>query len=377
MRSKVNMLMVLFIGALLPLSTVLAGTSASGGGDVTLSPQIAAYNMLTVVSGVANYTASLVSAANESGFPVPFDEYHQAQALFKKASEQYSLAEYNASISSSKEALALYDDVIQKVYAGMTVQNTSPSSEVMVEAMSMSNRVSAYLDYTRELIEEARAMGVDTSGLARDWHALQETYNKLQRDMSSGNAAAIQLDIRSARRIMDRMQREVVAVNRAMGMAQAKDLMRSLMSQVKDQLMLTQQMMEMMNGSSENLSMLNKNFLALQAMYSQLEMMQGAGSNIRALELVENMSAMLERIVSRNMEVMGHAWRHGGPHGGGSNYTNQTGTSTPTQSNTTVPQNESNITGSNETVTNTTNTTNPGTNGPVVPSNHTMHGGRG
>ncbi|WP_258084514.1 hypothetical protein [Thermococcus thermotolerans] len=342
MKIGMKTLLVLFIGALIPLSTAAwaASVNATATNTTAVSNQtlpvnstnvtnttpvnmtnvtnttntsaIQAYNLLVILDKVANYTASLMAELNASNVTISnytLDLYSQAEAARAQAWELYNAGNYSESINASMNALYLYKEVIEELtdyyeeHKEKKMEEEHEYYETIMDAKEELQRASEYFPYVEKVIAEAKAEGLNVTYVMELYNETKAAYMVVAQDLASGNVTALKADLEYAEELMDKLEDAVEKLQEQIVSAKADEISQAFMEKLQEQMKLMQELMAMIQNSTINATYLQENLMELQTMYEQFNALVESGQYEEALDMLHDINEELKEIIEDTKEI--------------------------------------------------------------------------
>ncbi|NJD99399.1 hypothetical protein E3E26_06320 [Thermococcus sp. LS1] len=339
MKMSMKTLLVLFIGALIPLSTAAwaASVNATETTNVTApangtllvnatnmtnvtnttntSLQTAAYNLLIIVDNVANYTANMIADLNVSNVTLPnwtLEAYYQAETMRKEAWDLYYAGNYEGSINASMSALELYKEAVEELMDYYTdhqehqIEEQYEYYELIMEAKEELNRAAEYFPYVEKVIKEAQAEGLNVTAVVELYNQTKEAYLVVAQDIANtdGNITKLENDLDYAEELMDKLEDAVEELTEQIVDAKAEEISYAFMEKLQEQMKLMQELMAMLQNSTIiNATYLAEDFAELQMMYEQFTQLVESGQYEEALDMLHDINEELKDIVDETKEI--------------------------------------------------------------------------
>ena len=342
MKMSMKTLLVLFIGALIPLSTAAwaASVNATATNTTAVSNQtlpvnatnvtnttpvnmtnatnttnmsgVQAYNLLVILDKVANYTAGLIAELNASNVTISnytLDLYYQAEATRAQAWELYNAGNYSESINASMNALYLYKEVIEELtdyyeeHKEKKMEEEHDYYETIMDAKEELHRAAEYFPYVEKVIEEAKAEGLNVTYVMELYNETKAAYMVVAQDLASGNITALKADLEYAEELMDKLEDAVEELQEQIVTAKADEISQAFMEKLQEQMKLMQELMAMLQNSTINATYLQENLMELQTMYEQFNALVESGQYEEALDMLHDINEELKEIMEDTKEI--------------------------------------------------------------------------
>lgn len=339
MKMSMKTLLVLFIGALIPLSTAAwaASVNATETTNVTTPAngtlpvnatnmtnvtnttntglQTAAYNLLIIVDNVANYTANMIADLNVSNITLPkwtLEAYYQAETMRKEAWDLYYAGNYEGSINASMSALELYKEAVEELMDYYTdhqehqIEEQYEYYELITEAKEELNRAAEYFPYVEKVIEEAQAEGLNVTAVIELYNRTKKAYLVVAQDIANtdGNITKLENDLDYAEELMDKLEDAVEELTEQIVDAKAEEISYAFMEKLQEHMKLMQESLAMLQNSTiVNATYLEEDFAELQMMYEQFTQLVESGQYEEALDMLHDINEELKDIVEETKEI--------------------------------------------------------------------------
>ena len=337
MKMNMKTLLVLFIGALIPLSTAAwaasvnaTATNTTAVSNQTLpvnatpanmtnvtnttntSLQTSAYNLLVILDKVANYSAGLIAELNASNVTISnytLDLYYQAEATRAQAWELYNAGNYSESINASMNALYLYKEVIEELtdyyeeHKEKKMEEEHDYYETIMDAKEELHRAAEYFPYVEKVIEEAKAEGLNVTYVMELYNETKAAYMVVAQDLAGGNITALKADLEYAEELMDRLEDAVEELQEQIVTAKADEISQAFMEKLQEQMRLMQELMAMLQNSTINATYLQEDLMELQTMYEQFNALVESGQYEEALDMLHDINEELKDVVEEMKEI--------------------------------------------------------------------------
>ncbi len=342
MKMSMKTLLVLFIGALIPLSTAAwaASVNATATNTTAVSNQtlpvnatnvtnttpvnmtnatnttnmsgVQAYNLLVILDKVANYTAGLIAELNASNVTISnytLDLYYQAEATRAQAWELYNAGNYSESINASMNALYLYKEVIEELtdyyeeHKEKKMEEEHDYYETIMDAKEELHRAAEYFPYVEKVIEEAKAEGLNVTYVMELYNETKAAYMVVAQDLAGGNITALKADLEYAEELMDKLEDAVEELQEQIVTAKADEISQAFMEKLQEQMKLMQELMAMLQNSTINATYLQENLMELQTMYEQFNALVESGQYEEALDMLHDINEELKEIMEDTKEI--------------------------------------------------------------------------
>lgn len=301
-------------------NTTTSGTAMAVNATFNVTLQEGAYYMLTLLDGVANYTADLMgnmsTIDNETS-----SLYAEAENLRQSAWAAYDMANYSAAITIAMNAMETYELVIERAMPANTAGSPGMNQgmggmgngqEALYWAKIELQRAREYLAYVSRIIDEATKLGIDTSEISALYSQTVEAYNRVEADIENGDVSSLRDDMRRAESL--RMQLEMAVESgpvRAILMASADNIAQTFMKKIEAELNKTAKLMEIISNLTANgtgtgmMNMLQMRQMEIQRMLEMVKSAVQAGQYERALYMIREINEELsEAITEINMAAM-------------------------------------------------------------------------
>ncbi|WP_297091244.1 hypothetical protein [Thermococcus sp.] len=342
MKMSMKTLLVLFIGALIPLSTAAwaASVNATATNTTAVSNQtlpvnatnvtnttpvnmtnatnttnmsgVQAYNLLVILDKVANYTAGLIAELNASNVTISnytLDLYYRAEATRAQAWELYNAGNYSESINASMNALYLYKEVIEELtdyyeeHKEKKMEEEHDYYETIMDAKEELHRAAEYFPYVEKVIEEAKAEGLNVTYVMELYNETKAAYMVVAQDLASGNITALKADLEYAEELMDKLEDAVEELQEQIVTAKADEISQAFMEKLQEQMKLMQELMAMLGNSTINATYLQENLMELQTMYEGFNALVESGQYEEALDMLHDINEELKEIMEDTKEI--------------------------------------------------------------------------
>ncbi|WP_193432408.1 hypothetical protein [Thermococcus sp. 5-4] len=337
MKMSMKTLLVIFIGALLPLSTAAWAASVNGTAtnttvvdnqtipasnatpvDVTNITNetnisaIQAYNLLVIVDKVANYTACLIAELNESNVTISnytLDLYSRAEEMRARAWELYNAGNYSDSINASMEALCLYREVIEDIidhygeHEEKKMEEEHEYYETIMEAREELHRAEEYFPYVEKVIAEAKAEGLNVTSVMELYNETKAAYMVVAQDLDSGNVTSLRSDLEYAEELMDKLEDAVEELSERIVFARAEEISRTFMEKLQRQMELMEKLITPFENMTMNATGIEEEFLEFQTMYEQFNLLVESAQYDEALEMIQVLNEELFEMMEITMEL--------------------------------------------------------------------------
>ncbi|NJE31053.1 hypothetical protein E3E38_08355 [Thermococcus sp. 18S1] len=343
MKMSMKTLLVLFIGALIPLSTAAwaasvnaTATNTTAVSNQTLpvnatnvtnttpvnmtnvtnttntSLQTSAYNLLVILDKVANYTAGLIAELNASNITISnytLDLYSQAEATRAQAWELYNAGNYSESINASMNALYLYKEVIEELtdyyeeHKEKKMEEEHEYYETIMDAKEELHRAAEYFPYVEKVIAEAQSEGLNVTYVVELYNETKAAYMVVAQDLASGNITALNVDLEYAEELMDKLEDAVEDLSEGIVDAKADEISHAFMEKLQEQMRLMEKLMAMLGNSTINATYLQENLVELQTMYGEFNALVESGQYEEALDMLHDINEELKEIIEDTKEI--------------------------------------------------------------------------
>ena len=342
MKMSMKTLLVLFIGALIPLSTAAwaASVNATATNTTAVSNQtlpvnatnvtnttpvsmtnatnttnmsgVQAYNLLVILDKVANYTAGLIAELNASNVTISnytLDLYYRAEATRAQAWELYNAGNYSESINASMNALYLYKEVIEELtdyyeeHKEKKMEEEHDYYETIMDAKEELHRAAEYFPYVEKVIEEAKAEGLNVTYVMELYNETKAAYMVVAQDLAGGNITALKADLEYAEELKDKLEDAVEELQEQIVTAKADEISQAFMEKLQEQMKLMQELMAMLQNSTINATYLQENLMELQTMYEQFNALVESGQYEEALDMLHDINEELKEIMEDTKEI--------------------------------------------------------------------------
>ncbi len=342
MKMSMKTLLVLFIGALIPLSTAAWAASVNATAtnttetvnqtlpvnatnvtnttpvnmtnttNTTNMSGVQAYNLLVILDKVANYTASLMAELNASNVTISnytLDLYSQAEAARARAWELYNAGNYSESINASMNALYLYKEVIEELteyyeeHKEKEMEEEHEYYETIMDAREELHRAAEYFPYVEKVIEEAKVEGLNVTYVMELYNETKAAYMVVAQDLAGGNITALKADLEYAEELMDRLEDAVEELQEQIVTAKADEISQAFMEKLQEQMRLMQKLMAMLGNSTINATYLQENLMELQTMYEGFNALVESGQYEEALDMLHDINEELKDIIEDTKEI--------------------------------------------------------------------------
>ncbi len=342
MKMSMKTLLVLFIGALIPLSTAAwaASVNATATNTTAVSNQtlpvnatnvtnttpvsmtnatnttnmsgVQAYNLLVILDKVANYTAGLIAELNASNVTISnytLDLYYRAEATRAQAWELYNAGNYSESINASMNALYLYKEVIEELtdyyeeHKEKKMEEEHDYYETIMDAKEELHRAAEYFPYVEKVIEEAKAEGLNVTYVMELYNETKAAYMVVAQDLAGGNITALKADLEYAEELTDKLEDAVEELQEQIVTAKADEISQAFMEKLQEQMKLMQELMAMLQNSTINATYLQENLMELQTMYEQFNALVESGQYEEALDMLHDINEELKEIMEDTKEI--------------------------------------------------------------------------
>ncbi|WP_048148073.1 HsdR family type I site-specific deoxyribonuclease [Palaeococcus ferrophilus] len=332
MRGNLRILIVLFMGALIPLST--AAWAASINATETSTPEVAnqtlssstsnittnetnttitmAYNMLVIVDNVANYTTGLMADLRANNSTIPnetLELYIQAEELRAQAWELYNAANYSESINASMSALYLYKEVVEelteyyKEHGESKMESEEEYYGLALDAKEELQRSAEYFPYAERVIEEGRSEGIDVTPVEELYNATKAAYTVVAQDIANGNLTALEGDLEYAKELKDKLEDAIEELSEQIVDARAEEISQTFVEKLQGQMVLMQELISTLQNSTVNSTDLQENLEELQAMYEEFNALVEEGQYEEALDMLHDINDELKDIIEETREI--------------------------------------------------------------------------
>lgn len=329
-------LLVLFIGALIPLSTAWAATNTTAVSNVLVvnatnvtnttpvnmtnvtntttknTSAVQAYNLLLILDKVANYTAGLMAELNASNVTISnytLDLYSQAETARAQAWELYNTGNYSESINASMNALYLYKEAIEELtdyyeeHKEKKMEEQYEYYELIMDAKEELQRAREYFPYVEKVIAEAKAEGLNVTYVMELYNETKAAYMVVAQDLASGNVTALKADLEYAEELMDKLEDAVEELQEQIVSAKADEISQAFMEKLQEQMKLMNELLAMLQNSTINATYLQENLMELQTMYEQFNALVESGQYEEALDMLHDINEELKEIIEDTKEI--------------------------------------------------------------------------
>ncbi|NJE06139.1 hypothetical protein E3E36_08300 [Thermococcus sp. M36] len=289
-------------------------TNSTNTTNTTL--QTMAYNILVIVDRAANYTEGLMDELNTSDITIPNETlslYLGAEELRARAWELYNSGNYSESINASMSALYLYKEVVEELtdyYEGHNEKKAEDKDEyheLVLDAKEELHRAAEYFPYVEKVLDEARSEGLNVTQVEELYNATKEAYKVVAQDIANGNFTALKSDLEYAEELMDRLEDAVEKLQEQIVTAKADEISQAFMEKLQEQMRLMQELMAMLQDSTMNATYLTEDLVGdlseLQAMYEQFNALVESGQYEEALDMLHDINEELKDIVEETREI--------------------------------------------------------------------------
>ncbi|WP_148882345.1 hypothetical protein [Thermococcus aciditolerans] len=342
MKMSMKTLLVLFIGALIPLSTAAwaASVNATTTNTTAVSNQtlpvnatnvtnttpvnitnvtnttntsgVQAYNLLVILDKVSDYTAGLMAELNANNVTISnhtLDLYSQAEATRAQAWELYNAGNYSESINASMNALYLYKEVIEELtdyyeeHKEKKMEEEHEYYETIMDAKEELHRAAEYFPYVEKVIAEAKAEGLNVTYVMELYNETKAAYMVVAQDLASGNVTVLKADLEYAEELMDKLEDAVENLSEGIVDAKADEISQAFMEKLQEQMKLMEKLVAMLGNSTINATYLQENLVELQTMYEGFNALVESGQYEEALDMLHDINEELKEIIEDTKEI--------------------------------------------------------------------------
>ncbi|WP_156471220.1 intermediate filament family protein [Thermococcus peptonophilus] len=283
-----------------------AGVNATA--NTTLQER--AYNMLTILDRVANYTQDLINNSSTVDNET-MNLYAQAESLRMSAWAAYNAGNYSEAITTAMSAMEAYELVIERVVPSGDMQqmNSSMGNQALYWASVELQRAKEYLAYAAEIIDEASKLGIDTTQASQLYNQTAEAYSRVEADIKNGDMTSLRSDMRTAESLRMQLEMAVERLVREILSASAGDIAETFTKKLEAELNRTAELMALMesvigNSSADDprasmmMRMIEMRKAELQNMLAMVQRLIDAGRYEMALRMVREINLELEEAIS-------------------------------------------------------------------------------